>query len=90
MVGYGSNPPTHCHHRAASCPNRPSTCDYVDQFNSPAPNPQTLEGGLVGGPASGDSYHDQRSNFQENEPALDYNAGFTGALAGLLQLLPNA
>ncbi|RMZ53156.1 hypothetical protein APUTEX25_005145, partial [Auxenochlorella protothecoides] len=47
-----------------------------------------LYGGLVGGPASSDTdYSDVRSNYQGNEVAIDYNAGFTGTLAGLIQLL---
>lgn len=50
--------------------------------------PQTLAGALVGGPADTDtSYTDVRSDYRANEVAVDYNAGFTGALAGLVQLL---
>jgi endoglucanase len=51
------------------------------------PNPQVLYGGLVGGPNDGDSYKDVRSDYVSNEVAVDYNAGFTGALAGLVQML---
>ncbi|KAL4420827.1 hypothetical protein ABPG75_010483 [Micractinium tetrahymenae] len=88
VVGYGSNPPTHAHHRAASCPPTPAPCTYETAFNSPAPNPRVLTGALVGGPPGpSDSYQDVRSNYQTNEVAVDYNAGFTGALAGLVQLL---
>ena len=88
VVGYGTNPPTHAHHRAASCLDRPAACTYDDAFNSAASDPQLLAGALVGGPAdASDAYTDARNNFQSNEPALDYNAGFTGVLAGLIQLL---
>ena len=49
--------------------------------------PQVLVGGLVGGPISGDGgYVDKRTDYTSNEVALDYNAGFTSALAGLLHL----
>ena len=86
VVGYGNNPPTHPHHRAASCPDRPAPCDW-NAYNSPAPNPQVIKGALVGGPGGpGDEYADDRNNFQTNEVAVDFNAGFTGALAGLLAL----
>ena len=87
VVGYGTNPPTHEHHRAASCSDRPAACGW-DAYNSAASDPQRLAGALVGGPAdSSDAYTDARNNYQCNEPALDYNAGFTGVLAGLIQLL---
>ena len=65
------------------CQHRPLD---LGPFNHP--KKQVLYGALVGGPADGDSYTDARSNFQCNEPAMDYNAGFAGALAGLLHLLP--
>lgn len=31
-------------------------------------------------------YTDRRDDFKSNEVATDYNAGFTGALAGLQQM----
>jgi hypothetical protein len=42
-------------------------------------------GALVGGPDKFDKYTDSRTNYVQNEITLDYNAGFTGALAGLLE-----
>lgn len=89
MVGFGTNPPTRAHHRAASCPDRPAPCTHA-AFDSPAANPQLLAGALVGGPDANDQYKDERSNYVTNEVACDYSAGFTGALAGLIQLLPSA
>lgn len=55
VVGYGKNPPTHVHHRGASCPpeqqpwgsNNPP-CSY-DQFSLSSSNPNVLTGALVGG-----------------------------------------
>lgn len=79
VVGYGTSPPTQPHHRASSCPSpHTSECSW-NAFNSKDPNPQTLYGALVGGPAADDSYTDARNDFIKNEVATDYNAGFTGA-----------
>lgn len=76
QVGFGDNFARNPHHRGAS-----GTTDV----NDPAPNEHTLYGALVGGPTApnDDAYADVRSDFVANEVALDYNAGFTGALAGL-------
>jgi endoglucanase len=89
VVGYGVNPPERPHHRGASCPNRPSPCDFNNGMNNPGPNFQTLYGALVGGPGSNDDYVDDRGDFRRNEVATDYNAGFQGALAALQILKEN-
>lgn len=49
---------------------------------------QILVGALVGGPAFTDDsgYTDKRTDYVTNEVSLDYNAGFTAALSGLLAL----
>jgi hypothetical protein len=40
----------------------------------------------VGGPSAPDDYYnDVRNDYVMNEVAMDYNAGFTGSLAGLVQ-----
>ena len=66
------------HHRGASG-------DYgAEDFIKPQYNIYTLYGALAGGPGRDNSYKDSRSNFQKNEVALDYNAGFTVCLAALL------
>jgi hypothetical protein len=83
VVGFGNNPPLQAHHAAASCPNLPAECDW-DEYNSPDANPQILFGALVGGPGMNDEYEDVRSDYVKNEVACDYNAGFQGAIAGLL------
>ena len=76
VAGVGANSPQYLHHRAAS-----GTTD----INDPAPNQHVLYGALVGGPslASDTAYMDERTDFISNEVALDYNAGFTGAVARL-------
>ncbi|MDD5201458.1 MAG: glycoside hydrolase family 9 protein, partial [Terrimicrobiaceae bacterium] len=78
VVGFGANPPVCAHHRAASGTENPG---------DPAPNRHVLYGALVGGPNAPDdaAYVDDRGNYITNEVALDYNAGFTGALAALVQ-----
>jgi len=86
VVGFGDNYPKKAHHRGASCPDQPAACDR-NAYNNAGPNPQVLYGALVGGPPGpGDDYVDDRQNYQTNEVAVDYNAGFTGALAGLISL----
>ncbi len=76
VVGFGNNPPINPHHRAA----HGSTTNNI---NSPTNNKNVLFGALVGGPSdpNDNAYVDDRTNYVTNEVALDYNAGFTGALA---------
>ena len=78
VVGASENSPKDVHHRGASG-------NYgAEDFITPQYNIYTLYGALAGGPGKDDSYKDSRSNFQMNEVALDYNAGFTVCLAALL------
>jgi hypothetical protein len=81
VVGYGANAPVNPHHRA-------SHNSQNNNIASPTDNEFVLEGALVGGPKSADDfdYADDRSDYKANEVATDYNAGFTGALAGLIEL----
>lgn len=77
VVGFGANPPRNPHHRTAHG-------SWSDSIQEPAISRHTLYGALVGGPKSNDdAYTDSRSDYVMNEVALDYNAGFTGALARL-------
>lgn len=73
MVGFGSNFPKYPHHRGAS---------GHSTVKDPRPNRHILYGALVGGPTAADdyAYRDDRTNYQANEVALDYNAGLTNAL----------
>ncbi|XP_011498432.1 PREDICTED: endoglucanase 10-like [Ceratosolen solmsi marchali] len=89
VVGWGHNPPTQPHHAASSCPDKPTACGW-SEFDRNAPNPQVLYGALVSGPDEADRFHDRREDYVYTEVTLDYNAGFTGALAGLLQLQAKA
>ncbi len=82
IVGWGKNYPINPHHRASH---------YSKEHNidTPVNNTYLLVGALVGGPKSKDDfdYQDDRHDYVCNEVATDYNAGFTGALAGLIELL---
>ncbi|KAK7481400.1 hypothetical protein BaRGS_00027356 [Batillaria attramentaria] len=86
-IGYGSKYPLQPHHRAASCPDPPAPCSEADNLHVDAPSPHILYGGLVGGPIYNDGYNDTREDYVHNEVALDYNAGFQSALAGLMPLV---
>lgn len=85
VVGFGTNPPLKAHHKIASCPVPPLTCgySYVDYAGA---NINTLSGALVGGPDKYGNYQDSRRDYQKNEVTTDYNAGYTLALAALLDI----
>ena len=76
VCGYGENPPEHPHHRT-------SQGSYCDNMNEPGQARHTLYGALVGGPDASDGYTDTVSDYNKNEVACDYNAGFTGLLAAM-------
>lgn len=76
VVGFGENPPEHPHHRTAQG-------SWADNMSEPNYHRHTLFGALVGGPDASDGYTDTVSDYNKNEVADDYNAGFTGALAKL-------
>lgn len=74
MVGFGNNPPRNPHHRTAHG-------SWLDSLTQPVESRHILYGALVGGPGSAnDQYTDDRSDYQMNEVANDYNAGLTSAL----------
>uniref|UniRef100_H2YUQ7 Endoglucanase n=1 Tax=Ciona savignyi TaxID=51511 RepID=H2YUQ7_CIOSA len=86
VVGYGNNSPTQPHHGSSSCPTPPTECSW-NTYHSSGPNHYTLYGALVGGPSRTDSYTDHRGDYVSNEVAVDYNAGFQGAVAGWFERL---
>ena len=79
VCGYGTNPPLNPHHRTAH------GCWSNNQNGPPSFTRHTLYGALVGGPNNDDSYEDERSNYVNNEVACDYNAGFSGVMAKLVE-----
>jgi endoglucanase len=77
VVGFGANPPRNPHHRTAHG-------SWADSLADPVTSRHVLYGALVGGPSTNnDAYVDSRQDYVANEVALDYNAGFTSALARL-------
>lgn len=78
VVGFGNNPPINPHHRTAHG-------SWADSISSPTNSRHVLYGALVGGPDRNDNYTDDRGDYITNEVATDYNAGFTGALARMVQ-----
>jgi hypothetical protein len=79
VVGYGTNPPQHPHHRNAHS-------SYKGLINDPPTHKHTLYGALVGGPDASDAYTDTIDNYTNNEVACDYNAAFSGCLMKLIIL----
>ena len=76
QIGMGEKSPQNPHHRTAHG-------SWSDSLQTPEINRHQLVGALVGGPASGDVYKDDRGDYIANEVACDYNASFTSALARL-------
>lgn len=73
LIGYGNTWPQQIHHRAAN-PNKVGAT-------------HVLYGSLVGGPTdSNGTYVDYWESYESTEPALDYNACFALACAGLVNL----
>ncbi|MGN0614321.1 MAG: glycoside hydrolase family 9 protein [Porcipelethomonas sp.] len=73
LIGYGDTWPQQIHHRAAN-PNKTGAT-------------HVLYGSLVGGPTDSNcTYTDYWEQYESTEPALDYNACFALACAGLVNL----
>lgn len=91
VIGMGKNPKS-VHHRGASG-------IHDDHWNSlgsdKADGYQTeyahvLYGALEGGPNQDGSFTDEVGAYQNTEVAIDYNAGFTAALCGMIKLYGGA
>lgn len=80
IVGYGYEQglpfARHPHHRAAHGSKTLS-------MNDPVEHRHILWGALVGGPDGSDYHVDSTTEYAYNEVAVDYNAAFVGACAGL-------
>ncbi|NLL04958.1 MAG: endoglucanase [Clostridiaceae bacterium] len=74
VVGFGTNSPKYPHHRSAHG-------GWEAMMTTPDEHRHILYGALVGGPSVSDTYSDSIGDFQANEVACDYNAGFVGILA---------
>ncbi len=78
VIGFGSNWPVHVQHSAANG-YVDSTMSSTSAWNNPPMH--LLTGAMVGGPAADDSYQDNVANYQQSEPAIDYNAGLVALVA---------
>ncbi|KAJ6972921.1 hypothetical protein D5086_026280 [Populus alba] len=89
MVGYGPRYPQRIHHRGSSLPSmaaHPAKIQCSSGFSvmkSQSPNPNILVGAIVGGPDEHDRFPDERSDYEQSEPATYMNAPLVGALAYL-------
>ncbi|KAG0259225.1 hypothetical protein BG011_002780 [Mortierella polycephala] len=76
IVGVHHNSPINPHSAPAS---GGISVDSIDTF--PEKETYTIYGALVGGPDKNDRFEDHRSDWRQNEVALDYNAPFNGLMA---------
>ncbi|KAF9136461.1 hypothetical protein BG015_003127 [Linnemannia schmuckeri] len=76
VIGVHPNSPTNPHSSLAAGGR---STDSVD--TEPLKEAHVLLGALVGGPDKNDRFQDLRSNWRQNEVALDYNAPFTSLMA---------
>ncbi len=74
ITGISANSVKYPHYAASSGTN---------DANDNSEHKYTLYGALVGGPDKNDYHIDKTGDYQYNEVAIDYNAGFVGACAGL-------
>ncbi|MBW1295583.1 glycoside hydrolase family 9 protein [Aquimarina litoralis] len=78
VTGFGVNPPTKPHHRGQHS-------SWTRSESIPEESRHTLWGALMGGPGSPDDvFVENRSDFQANEVACDYNACYQGVLAKMV------
>jgi hypothetical protein len=80
VLGMGDKNPTTWHHRTSSGV-------WDDQWSTLGTEKEyahTLYGALEGGPNQDGTFTDQVNSYQNTEVAIDYNAGFTGALCALI------
>lgn len=80
-VGFGSKYPKFPHYRAASGRLE----GEIGNESKTQPEKHLLYGALVGGPDNSDKYVDDVDEYEHSEVAIDYNAGFVGALAGMTE-----
>jgi len=91
IVGFGSTTPGVGSEvggtaTAASHPHQSDAQGSLDNSQTdPLSDRHILWGALVGGPSATDQPDDLTTDYVLNEVAVDYNAAFVGALAGLYQ-----
>ena len=80
VSGASVNCPQNPHHRNSQCPAQ-GACNEQD----PNPNTWKLYGAVVGGPSEDGVFVDDRTRYELTEVATDYNSGYQGLLAALIQ-----
>ena len=87
VIGMGEKNPKTVHHRGASGIHddhwNSLGTDLDDGFQSEYAH--VLYGALEGGPNQDGSFTDSVGSYQNTEVAIDYNAGFTAALCGMIK-----
>jgi endoglucanase len=83
IVGYGTNPPQHPHHRTAHG-------SWSDQQSVPPNHRHTIYGGLVGGPSSTGAFSDDIAQYAYTEVACDYNGSFIASASKMYSLYGGA
>lgn len=93
LVGYGLNYPKRAHHRGASIESYKKnkgfigcTQGYDNWYTRHDPNPNVLDGALVGGPDSDDQFRDERWNYMQTEACTYNTAPLVGVFAKLSRL----
>ncbi|KNY26737.1 glycoside hydrolase family 9 protein [Pseudobacteroides cellulosolvens] len=76
-VGFGTKWSSFVHHRAAQ-----GGQGYENNADK-TPAKYVLRGALIGGPDKTDTFKESVDEYQYTEVAIDYNAAFVGALAGM-------
>ena len=87
VIGMGEKNPKTVHHRGASGIHddhwNSLGTDLEDEFQNEYAH--VLYGALEGGPNQDGSFTDNVGSYQNTEVAIDYNAGFTAALCGMIK-----
>ncbi len=85
VVGFGEGYTQAWHHRTSSGAWNDKWSNIGQTEGEDAKmHAHTLYGALVGGPDQNDKFSDKISDYQYTEVAIDYNAGYTGALCALV------
>lgn len=91
VVGFGDNYPSKPYHKSSynSYIDYPMRGEFQDRVESDFSESKTkqrfiLYGAVEGGPNVDDTWYDDRSNYEYSEVTQDYNAAWTGAIAGLI------
>ncbi|KAI9478272.1 MAG: Six-hairpin glycosidase-like protein [Benjaminiella poitrasii] len=91
VVGFGENYPSKPYHKSSynsyiDYPMRGAMQDKVELDFSESKTKQRfiLYGAVEGGPNIDDTWYDDRTNYEFSEVTQDYNAAWTGAIAGLI------